>query len=66
MKKITLTKVNDATIHVTSDENPVLGSTSFFKEIKDEEKQFIIALCDFLGYEPASLLCFDDDNLNEL
>lgn len=67
MKKVILTKVNDTTIHVTSDENPMLGCTSFFKKIENEDKQFMIALCSFLGYDAASLLCFDDEeDINEL
>lgn len=60
MKKITLIKYEDGSIWVTSDENEV-GTESTFKEIKDEDQQMMIALADFLGYEPASVLCFDDE-----
>ena len=61
---ITLIKVNDNTIWVTSDENAI-GRESTFVHIKNEEKRMMIALADFLGYEPASVLCFDDEDWDE-
>lgn len=61
MKRITLIKTDDNTIWVTSDENEI-GSKSHFKAIQDEDKQMMIALANFLGYEPSSVLCFDDEN----
>lgn len=61
MKQITLIKCDDGAIWVTSDENQV-GSESTFDKITNEDQQMMIALANFLGYEPASLLCFDDDD----
>ena len=55
MKTITLTKCEDGVIWVTSDENQN-GTESHFKEIKDEKQQMLVALAEFLGYEPYELL----------
>ena len=63
MEKITLIKCDDGAIWVTSDENEI-GTESTFTNIKDEGKQMMIALADFLGYEASSVLCFDDENWN--
>lgn len=59
MKQITLIKCDDNTIWVTSDENGI-GTESKFNKITDEGKQMMIALADFLGYEPANVLWFDE------
>lgn len=59
MKRITLIKCDDGAIWVTSDENEI-GTESYFNKIKNEDKQMMIALAEFLGYEPSSVLCFDD------
>lgn len=60
MERITLVKCEDGAIWVTSDENEI-GSESYFDKIKDENKQMLIALAEFLGYEPSSVLAFDDE-----
>ena len=60
MERITLIKCDDGTVWVTSDENEI-GTESTFTDVVDEDKQMMIALANFLGYEPLSLLCFDDD-----
>ena len=60
MKTIILTKTEDGVIKVTSDKNQI-GTESIFDKITDESEQFIIALTDFLGYEPAELLNLDLD-----
>ena len=60
MKQITLIKCDDGAIWVTSDENQI-GTESTFNKITNEDKQMMIALAEFLGYEPASVLCFDDE-----
>jgi hypothetical protein len=60
MERIILTKCDDGAIWVTSDENEI-GTESYFDSIQDEDKQMMIALANFLGYEPSSVLCFDDD-----
>ena len=57
MEKITLIRCDDNTIWVTSDENQI-GSESKFNKIKDEKKRMMIALAEFLGYEPARILDF--------
>lgn len=59
MERITLIKCEDGAIWVTSDEDGI-GTESAFKKITDERKQMMIALAEFLGYEPSSVLCFDD------
>lgn len=60
MESITLIKCDDGkTIWVTSDDNQI-GTESTFKNIIDPGEQFMIALAEFLGYEPANILCFDD------
>ena len=61
MNNITLIKTEDNTIWVTSDENGI-GSESTFKDIEDEDQQMLIALAEFLGYEPSSVLCFDNNS----
>lgn len=55
MRTITLTKCSDGAIWVTSDENQI-GTESYFKEITDEKQQMLVALSEFLGYEPYELL----------
>lgn len=54
MLTIHMTKCDDGAIWVTSDED-LNGTESTFKEIKDEKQQFLIALAEFLGYEPYEL-----------
>lgn len=63
MERITLIKTEDNTVWVTSDENGI-GTETAFKDIKDEDKQMMIALAEFLGYEPSNVLCFDDEDWN--
>lgn len=60
MERITLIKCDDGAIWVTSDENEI-GTESTFDKIMDEDKKMLIALCDFLGYDHTSVLCFDDE-----
>ena len=54
---ITLTKYDDNTILVSSN-TEIEGTVSKFNKIKDENKQMMIALADFLGYEPSHILDF--------
>jgi hypothetical protein len=61
MERITLIRTEDDTIWVTSDENGI-GTESSVKGIKDEDQQMMIALANFLGYEPLNVLCFDDED----
>lgn len=58
MKKITLIKCDDGSISVSADEGQI-NTKSTFDTITDENEQFMIALADFLGYEPAHLLDFE-------
>ena len=60
MKSITLTKCDDGTIWVTSDEDSI-GTESTFNKITDEGEQMLIALAEFLEYEPVELLNLDWD-----
>lgn len=55
MQTIHMTKCDDGAIWVTSDED-LNGTESTFKEIKDEKQQFLVALAEFLGYEPDELM----------
>lgn len=55
METIHMVKCDDGSIWVTSDED-LNGTESTFKEIKDEKQQFLIALAEFLGYEPYELM----------
>ena len=59
MTQISLIKCDDGSIWVTSDENQN-GTESKFNKITDERKQMMIALAEFLGYEPANVLWFDE------
>lgn len=59
MEKITLIKCEDGNIWVISDEDQI-GIEHQFKRVKNESKQFMIALADFLGYEPANVLDFGE------
>lgn len=59
MDKITLIKCEDGVIWVTSDKDPN-GTESHFSKNTDVSKQMLIALANFLGYEPAEILFFDD------
>ena len=58
MKSITLIKCDDGTIWVTSDED-LIGTESKFNKIIDEGEQMLIALAEFLEYEPVNLLNLD-------
>lgn len=55
------------TISITFDNNTVTvtdgrhTSTSNFNKITYEPRQALIALAEFFGYEPANVLCFDED-----
>lgn len=55
------------TISITFEGNAVTvtdgrhTNTSTFKDIQYEPRQALIALADFFGYDPASVLCFDED-----
>lgn len=64
MKRIIINKRDDGTIHITSDEN-LIGEESWFTKNITEPEQFIIALANFLGYEPAELLNFDWDEIDK-
>lgn len=55
MRTITLTKCEDGVIWVTSDEDQN-GTESRFKLITDENQQMMVALAEFLGYEPYELM----------
>ena len=61
MDRITLIRTEDNTIWVTSEENQI-GTESAFKDIQADDKQMLIALAEFLGFEPAIVLCFDDED----
>lgn len=54
MERITLIKCEDGSIWVTSDEDQI-GTESHFRLIIDEKQQMLVALADFLGYEPYEL-----------
>lgn len=58
MQQIILSKYDDGSIRVISDEDQ-LGTESYFKRIADEKEQFLIAITEFLGFEPAVLLNLD-------
>ena len=58
MKSITLIKCDDETIWVTSDED-LIGTESKFNKITDEGERMLIALAEFLEYEPVNLLNLD-------
>ena len=60
MEKITLIRCDDGAIWTTSDEDQI-GTETMFDKVKDEGKQMLIALADFLGYKPAHVLNFEDD-----
>ena len=60
MERITLIKCDDGAIWVTSNENEI-GIEVHFKKIENEAQQMMIALAEFLGYEPANVLCFDEE-----
>lgn len=55
------------TISITFDNNVVTitdgrhTSVSSFNEITYEPRQALIALAEFFGYDPAGVLCFDED-----
>ena len=57
---ITLQRIDkENTIWVTSDEDQV-GTESVFKEVTNRNHQMLIALCEFLGYDPKTTLCFSN------
>lgn len=58
-KKITLERRNDSIILVTDDKTH--SSESKFEGIANEGYQFLVALADFFGYEPANILNIDDE-----
>lgn len=57
MERINLVRCDDGAIWVTSDED-LNGTESYFKEITDKNEQFLIALAEFFGFEPAELFNF--------
>ena len=61
MQQIILSKCDDGAIWVTSDEDQI-GTESYFKRITDEKEQFLIAIAEILGFEPAALLNLDLDD----
>lgn len=60
MGKITLIKTEDNTIWVTSDED-ANGIESKIDRYYDDGQSMLIALAEFLGYEPLELLNFDEE-----
>lgn len=69
METITLKKCEEGTIWVTSDEDQN-GTESSFVKITDEKEQMMIALAEFLRFEPANVLNFEsiqkiDEDENE-
>ena len=44
---------------VISDDNPIGSESHFTEEIPDRNERAMIALAEFLGYEPAELLNLD-------
>lgn len=60
MEKITLIKTEDNTIWVTSDED-ANGIESKIDRCYDDGQSMLIALAEFLGYEPLELLNFDEE-----
>lgn len=59
MERIVLTKCEDNVIWVTSDEDAIGIENVFEKNTTDTNKQMMIALAAFLGYEPSDILNFD-------
>ena len=62
MQQIILSKCDDGAIWVTSDEDQI-GTESYFKRITDEKEQFLIAIAEFLGFEPAEMINLDLDDV---
>ena len=60
MESITLIKTEDNTIWVTSNENAI-GIESIIEDGYDDGQSMLIALAEFLGYEPLELLNFDEE-----
>lgn len=55
-------RCEDGTVWVTSDLNPN-GVEVHFEEVTPsrDERQFLYAIAEFLGFDPDSVLCFDDN-----
>ena len=55
------------TITITFDGDSVVvtdgrhTSESHFRKITDIDKRSLVALADFFGYDPAGVLCFDEE-----
>lgn len=64
MEKITLIKCDDGAIWVTTEEDQN-GREYDLETLGDIGKQMLWALASFLGYEPAELLNFDEDEDND-
>lgn len=61
MERITLIRTEDNTIWVTSDADGI-GIEFAINELQNENRQMMAALAKFLGYEPSSILCFDEED----
>lgn len=59
MEKVTIIRCEDGSIWVTSEDNPV-GIEVRLDNMEDDGRQELYALAKFFGFDPASVLCFDD------
>lgn len=64
MDKITLIKCDDGAIWVTTEDDPI-GKEYDLKTMTDTDKRMLWALASFLGYEPAELLNFENEDIDE-
>lgn len=55
---IYINRIDENTLWVTSD-GDAIGIEMSFKPNTDENEQYMIALAEFLGYDPASILALD-------
>lgn len=55
---IYINRIDENALWVTSDEDAI-GIEISFEPGMDENEQCMIALAEFLGYDPASVLAFD-------
>lgn len=55
MVEVRIVKCEDGVIWVTSDSDRI-GMECTFKQVEDPGDQMLIALAEFLGYEPSEVL----------
>ena len=61
MEYINIKQCEDGVLWITSDEDPI-GHEFTLDAVTDEEERFLIAFCNYLGFESSEMLNIDIPN----